>query len=62
MRLALPEDLYERLRVAAFEERKSKTKVVQGALRREMDRLERRRRRDRDRIGTEASDGHGEAP
>jgi hypothetical protein len=62
MRLALPEDLYERLRVAAFEERKSKTAVVQGALRRELERLERRWRRARSRIETEASDGHSETP
>jgi hypothetical protein len=62
MRLALPEDLYERLRVVAFEERISKTKVVQRALRRELDRVERRRRRARSRIETEVSDGHTEAP
>jgi predicted transcriptional regulator len=62
MRLPLPEDLYERLRVVAFEERKSKTRIVQGALRRELDRLERRWRRSRGPIEAEASDGHDEAP
>jgi predicted transcriptional regulator len=41
MRLALPQDLAERLRLAAFDLRKTKSAIIRDALRRELGRLER---------------------